>query len=339
MTDLLVWLGIVFCITQSAMFSGMNLAVFSISRLRLEAGAAAGQRDAKLLLDMRQDANFLLTTILWGNVGINVLLTLLSDSVMTGVLAFLFSTVLITFAGEIIPQAYFSRHALRMGALLSPVLRLYQFILYPTAKPTALLLDRWLGAEGVQYFRERDMREVIKMHIEADETDLGYVEGVGALNFLAFDDLLADQEGEAIDPASIISVALSEKGTPIFPPTIDGLNDPFIKKIERSGKKWVILTNDSGSPQFVLDADGFLRYTMFRGTFPPYGAYCHRPIIITDKTTKLGRIIRQLSVREEKPGDDVIDKDIILVWTDSKRIITGADILGRLMRGIAKVEK
>ena len=32
----LIWLGIFFCITQSAMFSGLNLAFFSFTRLRLE---------------------------------------------------------------------------------------------------------------------------------------------------------------------------------------------------------------------------------------------------------------------------------------------------------------
>ncbi len=37
--------------------------------------------------------------------------------------------------------------------------------------------------------------------------------------------------------------------------------------------------------------------------------------------------------------DDVIDHDIILVWADEKRIITGAYILGRFMRGIAKRER
>jgi hypothetical protein len=31
--------------------------------------------------------------------------------------------------------------------------------------------------------------------------------------------------------------------------------------------------------------------------------------------------------------DDVIDHDLILLWSDEKRVITGADILGRLMRG------
>ena len=60
---------------------------------------------------LRANSNFTLATILWGNVATNVLLTLLSESVLAGVGAFVFSTVVITFLGEIIPQAYFSRNA------------------------------------------------------------------------------------------------------------------------------------------------------------------------------------------------------------------------------------
>jgi CBS domain containing-hemolysin-like protein len=117
------------------------------------------------VLAFRQDNNFLLTTILWGNVSINVLLTLLSDSVMTGVLAFAFPKVVITMVGEIIPQAYFSRHAPRMASLMTQALRFYQVLLYPVAKPTAKILDAWLGPEGIHMFRERGLREVIKMHM------------------------------------------------------------------------------------------------------------------------------------------------------------------------------
>src|SRR5210317_601638 len=121
MNELFVWIGIGFCLTQSAMFSGLNLAFFSLTRLRLEIEAeSAPSAGANRVLAMRKDSNFLLTTILWGNVGINVLLTLLSDSVMAGVIAFIFSTFLITFLGEIIPQAYFSRNALSMASLLYP---------------------------------------------------------------------------------------------------------------------------------------------------------------------------------------------------------------------------
>jgi hypothetical protein len=34
----------------------------------------------------------------------------------------------------------------------------------------------------------------------------------------------------------------------------------------------------------------------------------------------------------------VIEQDIVLLWGTSKRILTGADILGRLMQGISKKE-
>ena len=88
MNDLLIWIGIFICLSQSAMFSGLNLAFFSLTRLRLEIEAEGSPMNrAKKVLAMRKDSNFLLTTILWGNVGVNVLLTLLSDSVMAGVIS------------------------------------------------------------------------------------------------------------------------------------------------------------------------------------------------------------------------------------------------------------
>jgi metal transporter CNNM len=48
-----------------------------------------------------------------------------------------------------------------------------------------------------------------------------------------------------------------------------------------------------------------------------------------------GLELARLVVRPEAPHDDVIDEDVILVWTPAeKRIITGSDVLGRLLRGI-----
>jgi len=53
------------------MFSGLNLALPGISRLRLEVEASAGNPAAVKILTLRRDFSFLLTTILWGNVAIN----------------------------------------------------------------------------------------------------------------------------------------------------------------------------------------------------------------------------------------------------------------------------
>jgi len=331
--SLLTFFGIFFCISQSAMFSGMNLALFSISRLRLEVEATLGNRDASKILNMRKDSNFLLTTVLWGNVGINVLLTLLSNSVLTGISAFFFSTVIITIIGEIMPQAYFSRHALRMASMLAPALKIYQILLYPAAKPTAKILDAWLGAEGIQYFREHSLREVIKKHIEADGSDVGRLEGLGALNFLAIDDLLAVDEGEHIDPDSMISLEF-QNDLPVFPSFERLTSDHFLKQVEVSKKKWVILIDSTGEPHFALDSDAFLRDALFRESpVNPLG-YCHRPIIVKNPNELLGNVLSQLKECVHCIRDDIIDRDVVLIWGQEKRVITGADILGRLLKGI-----
>jgi CBS domain containing-hemolysin-like protein len=66
-TSLFIWVGIAFCIIQSAIFSGLNLAIFSVSKLRLEVEAAGGNRDAISLLGLRKDSNLTLSAVLWGN--------------------------------------------------------------------------------------------------------------------------------------------------------------------------------------------------------------------------------------------------------------------------------
>ena len=96
----------------------------------------------------------------------------------------------------------------------------------------------------------------------------------------------------------------------------------------------MVITDEAGQPRLVLDADGLLRTALFESGRCDPDRFCHRPVIVSDEAVALGDVLRQLRVTPQAPDDDVIDKDIILVWADRKRIITGADILGRLLRGI-----
>lgn len=334
MTEIAIWIGIAFCVSQSAMFSGLNLAFFSISKMRLNIEISHGDRAAAQVLAMREDSNYLLTTILWGNVGINVLLTLLSNSVMAGAAAFLFSTVIITLFGEITPQAYFSRNALKMAAALAPVLRFYQILLWPIAKPSAKLLDLWLGPESIQFFKEKDIEEMLRLHMRDDTTEITHIEGKGALNFLQMDDLTVAEEGEPLDPLSVIALEF-EGNRPIFPAITPSSDDSFLHQVQRSHKPWVVLTDPKGVPRLVMDADGFLSEALFEfDTFDPC-THCHHPMIVTNLEVTLGSILPGLRLRSDDSSEEVIDKDIILVWGAERRIITGADILGRLLRDIA----
>jgi len=324
MSTVISWVGIVFCLTQSAMFSGLNLAFFSLSRLQLEVEAERGDKRAAKMLKLRQDSNFLLSTILWGNVSINVLLTMLSDSVMAGAFAFLFSTIAITFLGEIIPQAYFSRHALKVASVLAPCIRFYQVLLYPVAKLTGMGLDAWLGKEGITYFREQELSGILKAHIESGKGEVGHVEGTGAMNFLTADDLPVSKLGSPIDAASVI-VQPVEKGGVSFQPY-----ESFVEEVNGSSCKWMVISNDSNEPLLVMDADAFCRSTMRESTQVDPLRFCKEPLIIREADYTLGRALLDL-----KKAPTEVTKEVILVWNGTeRRIISGSDVLSLLFKGM-----
>jgi hypothetical protein len=330
--ELFTWIGIGLCVTQSAMFSGSNLAFYRLSRLRLEVEAKRDPRASRVLL-LRKDSNFLLATILWGNVATNVLLSLLANSVLLGVLAFLFSTVVITWFGEIMPQAYFSRHPLKTAAALSPLIRLYQFVLYPVARPTAIFLDWWLGKEAIEYFHEPLLREILKAHVRSPGTEVSDVEGIGALNFLNIDDLSTMREGEVLSDDSIIEMPV-DLDLPRFPEVQPQADDPFLLRINAAAKKWAVLVDSERAPHLVLNVDDFTRAALYRNaSLDPY-QHCHRPIVVRDSATTLGDVIREL--KAEVGEDERIHHDVVLIWINEPRIITGADILDRLLTGIGE---
>lgn len=334
MEDALIWLGIAFCISQSALFSGSNIAVFSLSRLRLEAAAAAGDMSASSALDLRRDANFTLVTILIGNVAINVLLTMLADSVLAGVLAFLFSTVVITALGEIGPQAYFSRNALRAVALFAPVLRFYRILLWPLAKPTALLLDAWVGTETVPWFRERELHDILRYHADNTGSEVGRVEAIGATNFLALDDLVVRDQGRELDPRSILQLPFDAAG-PVFPAVRRSPDDPFLRRITASRKKWIVLVDAAEQPRLLLNANAFLRDFVALGLDVAPGGYCHRPAVATRPTETLDRALGLLATHRE--ADAGHDETVVLLWSPKeKRVITGSDVLRCLLSGMGK---
>jgi len=329
------WIGIIICLVHSAMFSGLNLGFFGLSRLKLEVQADLGNEKAERILSLRKDAHFLLSTLLWGNVASNVLLALISESLMAGVGAFIFSTFGITFFGEVCPQAYLSRNALKTSIFLVPIIRFYQVILFPFAKPTALLLDLWLGKEKIGFFKENELMHMLHRHASSKDSDVDQIETKGAINFLELDDIKLKEEGEIINPLSIIELPISKKGLPVFPSFERDENDPFIQTIHASHEKWVVFSNPSNGPILVLNADQFLRDAMYSKDVKSIYTYCHRPITIKKPEATLGEVINSFKVRPEYAEDDVVDNDIILYWSEERRIITGADILGRLLRGIA----
>jgi len=127
-------------------------------------------------------------------------------------------------------------------------------------------------------------------------------------------------------------------GKPVFPKIKSQPDDPFLVDVNKSGKSWVVIVDPDRDPQLVLRTEDFIREALFSPErFRPL-RHCHRPIIVRDEKKKLGELITRYRVRQGDPTDDIVEDDVILLWSDDKRVVTGTDILGRLLRGIARKE-
>jgi len=98
--------------------------------------------------------------------------------------------------------------------------------------------------------------------MNGNESEIDHIEGTGAINFFSLDDLKVTQEGEEINPDSIISLE-SKNSKIIFPQYNTKPEDAFIKKVNKSEEKWIIFTDENNEPQLVLNADGFIRAELF----------------------------------------------------------------------------
>ena len=83
----------------------------------------------------------------------------------------------------------------------------------------------------------------------------------------------------------------------------------------------------------------WLQFHRLRG-LRPGTTYYFRPVVVTDPTATLDSVLGQFVVEADDRNDNIVDRDVVVFWTeDNRRIVTGADILGRLLRGIARREK
>ena len=121
-----------------------------------EAGTENDRKYARRIYPVRKHGNFLLCTILLGNVLVNSTTTILLDMLISGGLAVACATLAIVIFGEIIPQAICSRHGLEVGSRTILLTRLFMIATCPIAFPLSKLLDIILGEEvGARYTRDQ----------------------------------------------------------------------------------------------------------------------------------------------------------------------------------------
>jgi len=164
------YLIVVLLLALSALFSGLTLGYMGLDVHALKRKARLGNKEARLILPIREKGNQLLTTLLLGNVAVNAVLAIFLGSIASGVLAGLIATALIFVFGEIVPQAVISRHAMRFGAQFAAFIRILMRVSWPITFPIGYILDKVLGAEIQTFYTKRELMEIISEHEDALES-------------------------------------------------------------------------------------------------------------------------------------------------------------------------
>lgn len=140
MTATLIFLALL--ILSSGLFSGSEIALFSISRARAAGLAADGRRGGGALVRLKSDPERLLVTLLIGNNVVNILAASVATyaatqafgsagvGIATGVM-----TLLILFFGEIVPKSFAARNAETIALAIAPFFLGLRVVLLPVAAP------------------------------------------------------------------------------------------------------------------------------------------------------------------------------------------------------------
>ena len=162
-------------ILLSGLFSGLTLGLLSIDPLNLDIiieNQSEEAKYAKAIQPIRQKGNWLLCTLLIGNVIVNSYLSILMADITSGTMGLILSTIMIVIFGEIVPQATCSRYSLLVGYYTRHITTVLLMILSPVAWPISKLLDRCFGNEVGMIYTNIELRKLVQIHEQEQKSEL-----------------------------------------------------------------------------------------------------------------------------------------------------------------------
>ncbi len=129
---------VLICVLAEGFFSGSEIAIVSLNKAGIQHNAAQGSRRAKLLLDMLEKPELLIGTTLLGtnlstvsaNFAMNEIFARTFDPSLSWLSVFIIFPVILFF-GEILPKAYYRKHAETIAYLIVEVLLFFSLVFRP----------------------------------------------------------------------------------------------------------------------------------------------------------------------------------------------------------------
>ena len=184
--DSAFWLtsgGILMLLVFSAFFSGSETALTAASRGKLRSQADKGSRGAQSALEITEDNERLIGSVLLGNNLVNILATSLATALFTSLfgesgvaLATLVMTLMVLIFAEVLPKTYAITNAETAAAAVAPVIRLVILVFSPVVQAVRFLVRGVLRVFGVRI--DPDSHILAVREEIAGALHLGHSEGV-----------------------------------------------------------------------------------------------------------------------------------------------------------------
>jgi putative hemolysin len=183
-------------VVGSAWFSGMEIALFSITPGKVKSLVLANKKNARLLQKVLHKKKRLLVVLLLGNNTINVMIASMTSlwasarlnsgalGIATGV-----TTFLILIFGEMAPKAFFQTKSEKMSLMFIPVVYALEMVLFPIVFLLERLLLLLLGNKKIDSVSEQEFKALSRMAVEKGVIDFEEHEMI--MNVLEFDTITA----------------------------------------------------------------------------------------------------------------------------------------------------
>lgn len=222
------YIAIAVLLVMSALFSSMETAFSSVNKIRLKHEAANGSKKAEKALDIAENFDKALTSILVGNNIVNILSSSLGTLIFTdafgsaGVaISTAVMTVLVLTFGEIIPKSFAKQNAEKCALAFAGILNAIMIVLTPISAIFAHLqkaLAKISKPDDSPNFTEDELKYIIEEIedqgvLEEQESDL-------VRSALEFDDITVEQI--LVPRVKVVAVERNED--------IEAITEVFIKE-------------------------------------------------------------------------------------------------------------
>ena len=347
-------IAIIICVILSAYFSATETALSTFNKIRVKNLAEKGNKRAALVINLSENYDTLITTILIGNNIVNILAASLSTlycaellkggrlaEMSTTISTVVLTLVVLTF-GEISPKTIAKKHPESFSIFAAPFINILIYVFYPLS----FLFKQWQKLLGKIFKKDEDQgiteEELISIIEEAEEEgDLDEEESTLIKSAIEFNDL---EVGDIFTPRVDITAV-----------SLDSDFEDIREQFKESGFSRI--------PVYDGDLDNIIGIIYYKDfyTFELKAGDSIReiikPVIYVPKTQKISDLLKELQqkqlhlaiVTDEYGGtagivtlEDILEEIVGEIWDEHDEIVEEFKEVGEgeyIISGKANLDK